>query len=131
MAPKGWIHSECFCTESAPTGRRTEMRRLSRQTPPSHAAAPDCRGFSPEPPVPVQELIAEEESENGHAAEKDAKRHLVKAQDHLCRLPSAAASRLGIRQVLGETMRTLEKNYEDRKHAEERSRERREIGRAH
>src|SRR5271167_352058 len=100
-----------------------------RKTRSSRAATPGSPGFSPEPPVPVQESVAEKEGDQSHAAQKNAKRHLVVAVDHLRRLPSPPPRSLRIGQSLHKAVRALQPHHEDRRQTEKRSRKRRRKNR--
>src|SRR5271165_6576098 len=72
-------------------------RRTARPPP---AATPGWSVFSPEPSVPVQELVAKEKRDQGHASQEDTKGHLVIAVDHLRRLPCPATEAVKIVRIV-------------------------------
>src|SRR5271157_3322526 len=90
-----------------------DLRSRRRTARPARAATSDWSGFSPQPPVPVQEPVAEEEGNQSHAAEKDAKGHLVMAVNHLRRLPATAAGGGRTGQAPHEAVRALQPDDED------------------
>src|SRR5690348_15161597 len=85
-------------------GRRQSWRRTALLP---RAASPGWPAVSPEPPVPVQEIVSKKSGQHRHAAQKNAKRHLVKAVNHLRRLPCPAAGGSRIGQAARETLGTL------------------------
>src|SRR4029077_15983194 len=90
------------------------------------------RRKSGEPSITSQELLAEEECEHRHAAQKDSERHLVMPVHRLRGVPGAPAGVMK-RQVapLDESARALYPDHQDRAHAENRAGNRRSEDRKH
>src|ERR1700758_3654244 len=70
---------------------RSRTRSPRRTGPEPSLKRLDCSVTSQQPPVPIEQAVAEEEGEQPHAAQEDAKRHFIVAINHLGRPPASTA----------------------------------------
>src|ERR1700741_3998972 len=125
------------CSPRLRRTRRMVSDAPKKRTPRRTAAPPsserlDWSAASQQPPVPIEELLAEEEGDHRHAAQKDSERHLVMPVHGLRGVPGAPAGGVK-RQVapLDKPSGSSDPDQQDRAHSENRSGKRRGEDREH